>query len=44
MNYFYIPKKKSKPISSYEDGRRALIIANAAKKSLKIGKKIKINF
>jgi myo-inositol 2-dehydrogenase/D-chiro-inositol 1-dehydrogenase len=41
---FLYSQKKSNPISSFEDGRRALIIANAAKKSLKSGKKIKINF
>ena len=36
--------KKYKPISSFEDGRRALIIANAAANSLKQKKQIKIKF
>ena len=36
--------KKNKPISSFEDGRRALIIANAAANSLKQKKQIKIKF
>ena len=36
--------KKNKPISSFEDGRRALIIANAASDSLKQKKQIKIKF
>ena len=36
--------KKNKPISSFEDGRRALIIANAASSSLKQKKQIKIKF
>ena len=37
-------KKKKNPISSFEDGRRALIIANAASNSLKLKKQIKIKF
>jgi myo-inositol 2-dehydrogenase/D-chiro-inositol 1-dehydrogenase len=37
-------KKNSKPLSTFEDGRRALIIANAASKSLKQKKQIKIKF
>ena len=36
--------KKKDPISSFEDGRRALIIAYAALESLKQKKQIKINF
>ena len=36
--------KKKQPISSFEDGRRALIIANAALMSLKRKKQIKIKF
>ncbi len=36
--------KKNKPISSFEDGRRALIIANAASSSLKQKKQIKLKF
>ena len=36
--------KKNKPISSFEDGRRALIIANTALSSLKQKKQIKIKF
>jgi myo-inositol 2-dehydrogenase/D-chiro-inositol 1-dehydrogenase len=36
--------KKNKPISSFEDGRRALIIANAASNSSKQKKQIKIKF
>ena len=36
--------KKNKPISSFEDGRRALILANAASNSLKQRKQIKIKF
>ncbi len=36
--------KKKKPISSFEDGRRALILANAALNSLKQKKQIKIKF
>ena len=36
--------KRKQPISSFEDGRRALIIANAAIKSLKEKKQIKIKF
>ena len=37
-------RKKMSPISSFEDGRRALIIANAASQSLKQRKQIKIKF
>jgi len=37
-------KKNKKPISNFEDGRRALIIANAASASLKQKKQIKIKF
>ena len=36
--------KRKQPISSFEDGRRALIIANAASTSLKEKKQIKIKF
>ena len=36
--------KKKKPISSFEDGRRALIVANAALSSLKQKKQLKIKF
>ena len=36
--------KKNKPISSFEDGRRAVIIANAASSSLKQKKQIKLKF
>ena len=36
--------KKKKPISSFEDGRRALIVANAAINSLKQKKQLKIKF
>jgi len=39
----YVLKRKQ-PVSSFEDGRRALIIANAALKSLKEKKQIKIKF
>ena len=37
-------RTKKSPISSFEDGRRALIIANAASTSLKLKKQIKIKF
>ena len=37
-------KKNSKPLSTFEDGRRALIIANAASLSLKQKKQIKLKF
>lgn len=37
-------KQKREPISSFEDGRRALIIADAAKTSLRLKKKIYIKF
>ncbi|MBT4518139.1 MAG: inositol 2-dehydrogenase, partial [Cryomorphaceae bacterium] len=36
--------KRKQPVSSFEDGRRALIIANAALTSLKEKKQIKIKF
>ena len=36
--------KNKKPTSSFEDGRRALIIANAAKTSLKLKKRVTIKF
>jgi myo-inositol 2-dehydrogenase/D-chiro-inositol 1-dehydrogenase len=36
--------KRKKPVSSFEDGRRALIIANAALESLKKKRQIKIKF
>jgi myo-inositol 2-dehydrogenase/D-chiro-inositol 1-dehydrogenase len=39
----YVLKRKQ-PVSSFEDGRRALIIANAALTSLKEKKQIKIKF
>ena len=37
-------KKNSKPLSTFEDGRRALIIANAAALSLRKKKQIKLKF
>ena len=37
-------KKNLKPLSSFEDGRRALIIANAASLSLKKKKQIRLKF
>jgi myo-inositol 2-dehydrogenase/D-chiro-inositol 1-dehydrogenase len=37
-------KKNSKPLSTFEDGRRALIIANAAALSLRKKKQIKLRF
>jgi myo-inositol 2-dehydrogenase/D-chiro-inositol 1-dehydrogenase len=37
-------RKNKKPTSSFEDGRRALIIANAAKTSLKLKKRVTIKF
>ena len=37
-------RQKREPISSFEDGRRALIIADAAKTSLRLKKKIYIKF
>ena len=37
-------KKKIKPLAEFEEGRKALILANAAKKSLKTKKFEKINF
>ena len=37
-------RTKKLPISSFEDGRRALILANAAYESLKSGKVVDINF
>ncbi len=41
---FRMIKNKSKPLASFEDGRRALIVANAAYRSLKTKKKVIINF
>tara|TARA_Y100000590_G_scaffold106025_1_gene120736 strand:- start:59 stop:1063 length:1005 start_codon:yes stop_codon:yes gene_type:complete len=41
---FRMIKKKEKPLSNFEDGRRALILANAAYESLKKNKNIKVNF
>ncbi len=35
---------KTEPKVSFEDGRRALILANAAYESLKSGKVVDINF
>ena len=37
-------RTKKSPISSFEDGRRALILANAAYESLKSGKVVDIKF
>ena len=37
-------KKNSKPLSTFEDGRRALIVANAAALSLRKKKQIKLKF
>ena len=37
-------KKNVNPLSTFEDGRRALILAIAAKQSLKTKKQIKIKF
>ena len=36
--------KKTKPKVTFEDGKKALIIANAAYKSLKSGKVVNIKF
>ena len=41
---FNMLKNKKKPLASFEDGRRALILANAAYESLKKNKNIKVNF
>ena len=41
---FRMISKKKRPLANFEDGRRALIIANAANKSLKKRKSIKVNF
>ena len=37
-------KKNIKPLAQFEEGRRALIMANTAKKSLKTKKIEKLNF
>ena len=37
-------KKNIKPLATFEDGRRALILANAAYKSLQTKKNINIKF
>ena len=37
-------KNKKKPLANFEDGRRALILANAAYESLKKNKNIKVKF
>ena len=41
---FNMIKRKKKPLVGFEDGRRALILANAAYESLKKNKNIKVNF
>ena len=41
---FNMVKNKKKPLANFEDGRRALILANAAYESLKKNKNIKVNF
>tara|TARA_Y100000590_G_scaffold441178_1_gene567484 strand:- start:482 stop:1486 length:1005 start_codon:yes stop_codon:yes gene_type:complete len=41
---FRMISKKKKPLANFEDGRRALIIANAAYESLKKRKSVKVNF
>tara|TARA_Y100000590_G_scaffold42927_1_gene45681 strand:- start:212 stop:1216 length:1005 start_codon:yes stop_codon:yes gene_type:complete len=41
---FRMIKKNSKPLANFEDGRRALILANAANESLKKKRSIKVNF
>ncbi len=43
-DFFRMILKKKKPLANFEDGRRALIIANAANESLKKRKSIKVNF
>ena len=40
----YLVQKRKKPRASFEEGRKAIIIANAAYKSLKLNKVVKINF
>ena len=40
----YLVQKRKKPRASFEEGRKAIIIANAAYKSLKFNKVVKINF
>ena len=40
----YLVQKRKKPRASFEEGRKAIIIANAAYKSLKFNKAVKINF
>ena len=37
-------KSNKKPLANFEDGRKALIIANAAYKSLKNKKNVNIKF
>ena len=41
---FRMISKKKKPLANFEDGGRALIIANAAYESLKKRKSVKVNF
>ena len=41
---FNMIKRKKKPLVGFEDGRRALILANAAYESLKKNKNIKVKF
>jgi myo-inositol 2-dehydrogenase/D-chiro-inositol 1-dehydrogenase len=40
----YLVQKRKSPRASFEEGRKAIIIANAAYKSLKFNKVVKINF
>ena len=40
----YLVQKRKTPRASFEEGRKAIIIANAAYKSLKLNKVVKINF
>jgi len=40
----YLVQKRKNPRASFEEGRKAIIIANAAYKSLKFNKAVKINF
>ena len=40
----YLAQKRKNPRASFEEGRKAIIIANAAYKSLKFNKVVKINF
>jgi len=40
----YLVQKRKNPRASFEEGRKAIIIANAAYKSLKLNKVVKINF